>query len=429
MEEKEIITDKRYMTRIKFALAWILFLCFNFLILYFYPRNIYIDISFALAVFFTFKFLRFHSIHIFLYGASYLILAMLLIFFRNYFLSYRLIDSITFYTPCFLILASLGFIYEEKIDKRITFSKKKISYLLLFLVFGALFICLFISFNLEAPSTKMIINNTKGAISRTFYKEQYYSKKEIVIIGGEKLKEKITISANIADQDIPVSGKIIIDGWAMEKNSVYDTGIDRIEFFLDGKPGEGKYLGRFTENYTPQLETQRFIKNIYFNLYDRFPTMDELNFWSINLEYGYISYYEAASSIIYKYDFMGRDLSTRNFLGRLFSGLLSRDWDGSWVDEMENGLSREAILYTFINSEEFNKLSEDYYNGIVIKNSYLNVIKKDDGIKYGKQFLLSGFRFEFDSTVFQDGEHILYVYAHSPIFGWGHKTLIINLKN
>ena len=451
MNKTEIITEKSYITWIKFVIAWILFLGFNLLILYFYPRNIYTDISFVLVVFFTFKFLRLKSINIFLYGVSYLWLAFIVIFFRNFSLSQRLIDSITFYILCFFILSFILYLYEEKIEKKITFRKKKISYLCLFCVFGVLFIFLFISFNLEQPSTKIIasstnkiivsstnkiiasstkiiVSSTKQLINRIFKKQEYYSKKEFVIIDGEKVKEKITISTYSSKQGIPFSGKIKIKGWAIEKNSKYDTGIDRIEFFLDGKPGEGKYLGKFSQNYDSELETKEFIKNLYFNLYDRLPNSNELNFWAINLEYGIMTYYEVADNIINKYDFMGRNLSNESFLGRLYAGLLRRDWDGSWISELENGLNREDILYTLLNSIEFNKLSENYYNNITIKTHDLDIIK-DSGEKYDKQFCLSGFIFEFDSTAFPNGEHTLYIYAHSPVFGWDYVKINLIINN
>jgi len=429
MNKTEIITEKSYITWIKFVIAWVLFLGFNFLILYFYPRNIYIDISFVLVVFFTFKFLRFSSINIFLYGVSYLVLAFIIIFFRNYILSYRLIDSITFYIPCFFILSFILYLYEEKIEKRITFRKKKISYVCLFCVFSVLFIFLFISFNLEAPSTRIIIHSTKQSINRLFNKQDYFRKKEFVIIDGAKVKEEITIFAYFSKEGIPFSGKIKINGWAIEKNSKYDSGIDKIEFFLDGKPGEGKYLGKFTQNYDPELETEKFIENLYLNFYDWLPDSSELNFWAINLEYGIMSYYEVANNIINKYDFMGRNLSNKDFLSRLFAGVFSRDWDGGWLDRLENDLSREDILYTFVNSIEFNKLSENYYKNITIKNNNLDIIRKGIGRKYGKQFYLSGFSIEFDSTAFPDGEHTLYIYAHSPVFGWDYQTVNLIIDN
>ena len=109
--------------------------------------------------------------------------------------------------------------------------------------------------------------------------------------------------------------------------------------------------------------------------------------------------------------------------------MFSRDWDGSWISELENDLNREDILYTLINSEEFKKYSEFYYDNVPIKNSYIDVMKKDDGIKYGKQFLLSGFSFEFDSTAFPNGEHTLYIYAHSPIFGWDYQKINLIIDN
>jgi hypothetical protein len=56
-------------------------------------------------------------------------------------------------------------------------------------------------------------------------------------------------------------------------------------------------------------------------------------------------------------------------------------------------------------------------------------MRKDVGEKYGKQFYLSGFNFQFDSTGYKNGNHTIYIFAHSPIFGWDYKTLIINIEN
>ena len=441
MNKTEIITEKSYVTWIKFVMAWILFLGFNFLILYFYPRNIYIDISFVLVVFFTFKFLKLNSINIFLYGVSYLWWAFIIIFFRNFSLSQRLIDSITFYIPCFFILSSLGFIYEEKIEKRITFRKKKISYLCLFCVFSVLFIFLFISFNLEQPSIKIIINNTKTIINntkevtnRTFNKEEYYSKKEFEVIDGEKVKEKIIISAYSSQQGIPFPGKIKIKGWALEKNSKYDTGINRIEFFLDGKPGDGKYLGKFSQNYDTELETKKFIKNLYFNFYDRSPSKDELSFWAMNLEWNNMSYYDVANSIINSSKIFERKLQKEECIRILYKGALNREADGEglkhWVKTLSNGdANYNDVLYSFLNSSEFKALSENYYKKVKIKEPDLDLVRRDVGDKHGKQFYLSGFSFVFNSTKFKNGEHNLYVYAHSPIFGWDYVKINLIINN
>ena len=299
----------------------------------------------------------------------------------------------------------------------------------MFCVFSVLFIFLFISSNLEAPTTRIVIHSTKQSINRFFNKQDYFRKKEFVIIDGEKVKEEITISTYSSKQGVPFSGKIKIKGWALEKNSKYDSGIDRIGFFLDGKPGEGKYLGKFTQNYDAEVETKKFIENLYLKFYDWLPDSSELNFWAINLEYGIMSYYEVASNIIDKSAFMNRNLSNKDFLSKLFAGLFRRDWDGGWISELENDLSREDILYIFINSIEFNKLSENYYKNITIKKNNLDIITRDVGEKYGKQFCLSGFSFELDSKKFENGKHILYIYARSPVFGWDYEKINIVINN
>ena len=440
MNKTEIMAEKSYITWIKFVIAWILFLGFNFLILYFYPRNIYTDISFVLVVFFTFKFLKLSSINIFLYGISYLWLDFIIIFFRHSILYHRLIHSVTFYVPCFFILATIGFIYEEKIEKKITFRKKKISYLCIFCVFSVLFIFSFVNFNLEVPitkiivnNTKIIVNNTKEAANRTFNKEEYYSKKEFVIIDGEKLKEKITISAYSSKQGIPFPGKIKIEGWALEKNSKYNTGIDKIEFFLDGKPGEGKYLGKFSQNYDAESETKKFIKNLYFNFYNRSPSKDELSFWAMNLEWNIMSYYDVLNSFVNNSKILGKNLSEEEYVSVLYKVVLNREVDGEglkfWVDKLNGGANHNDVLNDLLNSDEFKALSENYYKKVKIKEPDLDLARRDVGDNYGKQFYLSGFSFVFDSTKFKNGEHNLYVYAHSPVFGWDFKKVDFFIEN
>ncbi|GAH03148.1 unnamed protein product, partial [marine sediment metagenome] len=135
------------------------------------------------------------------------------------------------------------------------------------------------------------------------------------------------------------------------------------------------------------------------------------------------------NNIINKSNFMERSLSDEDFLMKLYKGLLNRDWDGSWADRLETDLNRYDLLYIIINSEEFKKLSENYYESISIKENDLDVIRRDVGEKYGGQFTLSGFSFEFDSTRFKNGKYSLYIYAHSPDFGWSYEVIDINIDN
>jgi len=431
-------TDTKLSIWIKFVITSITFLFVNLLTFYFFSWNIYADLVFVFVVFFTFKLLGLNSLNVFLYSIFYFFVISVFVLFKDFILSYKItyllsfyIKSASFYAMSFFVLAFLAYIYEEKLENKINFRKKKILYLCMLFIFCMCFILLFFNLDPGKTVTKMAINNIKGLVNRTFNKEEYYSKKDIVIIDGKKVYEDILISDDkLKKEDIYISGKIILTGWAIEKNSIYNSGIDRMEFFLNGRPGEGKYLGKFSlNNYKPKLETSNFIYNLYINLYDRLPSKSELSFWAINLEYNLMSYYEVADSIIKKSGFMERTLTDEEFLNRLYACLLNREWDGTWTRELKTDLSREDVLYILINAEEFKRYSENYYKNITIKNDNLDVIRKGIGRKYGKQFYLSGFSLKFDSTSVSDGEHSLYVYAHSPVFGWDYQAVNLIIDN
>ena len=272
--------------------------------------------------------------------------------------------------------------------------------------------------------------SAKDKYIRTFRKDIYYSGLDVVEVDGKKISRNIIINIDNPKADSIISKTIDLSGWAIETNSIDNTGIDRIEFFLDGKPGKGKYLGKFLQNYKAELDSKNYIVNLYINFYDRQPTTNELSFLAINLEYNLMSYYEVANNIINESKFMGeKSLSNKDFLSRLYGGLLNRGRDEVWIDRLETDLTREDILYTIINSEEFKKYSEIYYKNISIKKNYSNMIRKNVSEKYGKQFYLSGFDVYLDSTKVENGKHTIYIYAHSPVFGWDYKTLIINIEN
>ncbi|MEA2016042.1 MAG: hypothetical protein U9O59_04995, partial [Actinomycetota bacterium] len=59
----------------------------------------------------------------------------------------------------------------------------------------------------------------------------------------------------------------------------------------------------------------------------------------------------------------------------------------------------------------------------------INLKKENVAESYGEQFEMSGFNFFFDSREFKDGKHALYIYAHSPEFGWDYKEAEITIKN
>ncbi|MHB1274927.1 MAG: DUF4214 domain-containing protein [Candidatus Humimicrobiaceae bacterium] len=271
--------------------------------------------------------------------------------------------------------------------------------------------------------------STREIYIKTFEKDIYYSGMGVVEVNGKKISRDIIINIDNPKADRVISKIIDLTGWAIETNSIYNTGIDRIEFFFDGKPGKGKYLGQFSQNYEAELQSKDYIVNLYNNFYNRQPTTSELDFWAINLEYDIMSYKEVAANIIDESKFMEKDLSNEDFLSALYGGLLNSDWHGAWADRLETDLTREDLLYIIINSTVFNKLSENYYKIISIKEPDLSIFRIDVGDRYGKQFYLSGFDVYLDSTKVENGKHELYIYAHSPVFGWDYEILSFEIKN
>ncbi|MHB8278408.1 MAG: DUF4214 domain-containing protein [Candidatus Humimicrobiaceae bacterium] len=341
------------------------------------------------------------------------------------------------YVYGFLVLGIVGYFFDnlrEKLKSKGTikiYKKVFLSILVIFLLSSAF---IFVrDFRHNSDYTVVIrenfikfANSTKDKYIRTFKKDIYYSGRDVAEVDGKKISRNIIINIDNPKADSIISKTIDLSGWAIETNSIYNTGIDRIEFFLDGKPGKGKYLGQFSHNYKSELVSKNYIVNLYNNFYNRQPTTMELNFWAINLEYNIMSYYEVANNIINESKFMEKSSTNEDFLRRVYAGLLNKDWDVAMLDRMKKDLTRADILYILINSEEFKINSEIYNKNISLKKNNLDIIRKNVGEKYGKQFYLSGFNFQIDSTKYKNGKHTIYVYAHSPVFGWDYKTLIIN---
>jgi len=336
------------------------------------------------------------------------------------------------YVYGFLVLGIVGYFFDnlrEKLKSKGTikiYKKVFLSILVIFLLSSAF---IFARDYLRNSDYTVVIKenfikfaaSAKDKYFKTFKKDIYYSGLAVIDGDGKKISRDIIINIDSPTADSIISKTIDLSGWAIETNSIDNTGIDRIEFFLDGKPGKGKYLGQFSYNYKSELASEDYIVNLYNNFYNRRPTTSELNFWAINLEYNIMSYYDVASNIINESKFMEKSSTNEDFLRRVYVGLLNKDWDVAMLGRMETDLTRADILYIVINSEEFKKHSEIYYENISLKK-----IRKNVDEKYGKQFYLSGFNFQIDSTKYKNGKHTIYVYAHSPVFGWDYKTLIIN---
>lgn len=428
MEINKFIKEKRVGLSIVFI--FFTFLIFSLLLRIFFLNRLYpYSIFFIILVFILSQYFEFDY-------KLFIVLALILMLIYVFFLSYNLTIAKYFNTYAYMFFILGGLVYllsnlKEKLKNKVINRLYRVIFLYILIIVVVLSAIIFINYN-SVFIKNVILGSSellKDRYLRTFNKEIYYSKKEFATIDGEKVKDEIIISTYSSLQGSLLPGKIKIKGWAIEKNSKYDSGIDRIELFFNGKPGEGKYLGKFSQNYNLELRTLKFISLLYINFYSRLPDSQELDFWGINLEYGIMSYSEVAKNIINKSAFMYRNLSNKDFLSSLYLGLLNRDWDGSLMEKLENDLTRKELLDSVINSDEFKNRGKNYYNNISIKKNNLDIIRSDVGKKYGKQFCLSGFSFELDSKKIENGKYLLYIYTHSPNFGWGNEVININIKN
>jgi len=350
------------------------------------------------------------------------------------------------YVYGFLVLGIAGYFFDnlrEKLKSKGTIKIYKKVFLSILVIFLLSSVFIFVrDFWSKSDYTVVIKENiikfaasAKDKYVRTFRKDIYYSGTDVAEVDGKKISRDIIINIDNPKADSIISKTIDLSGWAIETNSPDNTGIDRIEFFLDGKPGKGKYMGSFSiPYYKSDTETVKVLENLYLQFYNRKPFKKELNYWAINLEYRLLSFYDVVLSITNSSGIIGKNLSNEDFVKVLYLGLFNREVDVGglkyWSDLLNGGgVDRYGVLNIFLNSEEFKIRSDNYSNTVPLRKEMLNIMRTDVGGKYGPQFCLSGFNVYLDSTKVENGKHTIYVYAHNPIFGWDYKTLIVNIKN
>ena len=403
-----------------------------------YPISIFfVVLIFILSQYFDFEYRYFISFALILLSTCPFLLIFKLNLLAEYFANY---------VYGFLVLGVVGYFFDnlrEKLKSKVTikiYKKVFLSILIIFLLSSAL---IFVRDYWRNTDYAVLIkenfvkfaDSAKDKYLRTFRKDIYYSGLDVIEVDGKKISRDIIINIDNPKAGSNISKTIDLSGWAIETNSIDNTGIDKIEFFFDGIQGKGKYLGSFSiPYYKSDIETVKFLENLYLQFYNRKPSENELNLWAINLEYRLLSFYDVVLSITNSSGIVNENLSNEEFIKVLYNGLLNREADKDGLTHWANLLKsdevdRYGILNGFLNSEEFKRISDNYYNNVPMCNEPLNIIRKGVGEKYGKQFYLSGFNLKFDSTKFKNGENNLYVYAHSPIFGWDFKKVDFFIEN
>lgn len=433
-----LIKIKSYLKEKKTAII-IVILLFILFIFSLILRNYFLQIYVLPILFFIFIFIFFQYFDLdFKYSIAFSLTLIVICPFLIAYNHLRLAEYFGNYFYGFLFIGLVNFFldgFREKLKKIKKFRIYQYIFLSIFIAVLIVSGMTVLKDMVRTTNFNIIANYVKNNI-KTVNKNVYYSKVEEVTLNKEELKEQIIINIEHISENSEVSNLMEIKGYAIEKNAVESNGIDIIKFFIDGKPGgNGSYLGYYEiPAYKADRVTNDLIQNTYLNILERQPFEKELNYWAMNLEYNIISYQEFIGFLFNSREFGGSNINNKKFVNLVYEGILGRkpDIDGYnyWIDQLDSlGLDRNALLNTILDTDEFKKRSDDYYKLVEIHKGKLAIYNEDIGDKYGKQFYLSGFIFNFDCTRFSDSQHTLYVYAHSPIFGWDYKTLAINIKN
>ena len=433
-----LIKIKSYLKEKKTAIAIVLLL-FILFIFSLVLRNYFLQLYVLPILFFIFIFIFIQYFDLdFKYSIAFSLTLIIICPFLIAYNNLRLAGYFGNYFYGFLFIGLVNFFLDSFREKLKKINKFKIYQYVFLSIFVAVMIVsgmTVIKDMVRSSNFNIIVNYIRNGI-KTINKNAYYGMVEEVTLNKEKLKEQIIINIDNLSENSEVSNYIEIKGSAIEKNAVESNGIDKIKLFINGKPGENAVcLGYYeTPVYEANKITKDLIQNTYLNILQRVPFNQELNYWAINLEYNIISYQEFIVFLSNSREFRSSNTSNKEFVDSMYKGLLGRkpDIEGyhGWVTQLDMAsLDRNALLNIFLDTGEFKKRFDDYYKLVEMYKGKPANYREDSGNKYGKQFYLSGFIFNFDSTKFSNGQHTLYVYAHGPIFGWDYKTLNINIKN
>ena len=109
---------------------------------------------------------------------------------------------------------------------------------------------------------------------------------------------------------------------------------------------------------------KNFIIPFYEHFLDRKPSSNELNKWVNKLKSNDKTTAELAEEIFFSNEFINRKISDQEFVTILYKALLQREPDKEgyevWLNNLEQGKSRQLLLRKFINSQEFKDLCDIY---------------------------------------------------------------------
>ena len=170
------------------------------------------------------------------------------------------------YVYGFLVLGIVGYFLDnlrEKLKKKGYFRIYRLFFLSLLILVLISPLVIYREFIPKLPNITKHIN--------------YYVHKGSTVI---KITENIIITVENPKEDTEISGEVKISGWAIEGNSTENSGIDRVEIFVDGKPGIGTHLVKnYIKANKKSTPTEEFLIRLFKECRNKMPSDKDIIFW------------------------------------------------------------------------------------------------------------------------------------------------------
>lgn len=118
-----------------------------------------------------------------------------------------------------------------------------------------------------------------------------------------------------------------------------------------------RILGYGRPKYTISTGALDFVTNLYQQVLGRTPSAGERNYWAKLIQSGNMSPARVAYEFFTSQEYVDRGTSKEAFINMLYKGILTRNPDSDgfkyWLNRLNNGTHRNAIIKEFANSAEF----------------------------------------------------------------------------
>ena len=418
-------------------LLFFIFLIITLILRKYYP---YLFVYSILEVYFFFLFSQYYDFE----NRIYIIYALILLIFCPFLLIFNqdlIAENFASYVYGFLCLGVLGFFIDNLREKSRNRGKLKIyKFLITFFVSLLIAFTIFFYFNNVFISFRDLqLSYLKNTNEQKYFSE-YYKSFDKIFVNGKFVNNKVWMNITFPDKKAKFLDNIYVEGWALDKNSKENSGIDKVEFWLDGKPGLGAFLG----NANLGIQVNNIISNSVGEQFKNCGFNGDIKIE--NISSGSHRLYVYAHSNLFGWIYKEinietiKDFSNKNKIAE--AELYDKDikiYIDKQTDQqiINNSFEIEGWVLDVNSSLNSNnpgidkiEIWLDGYPGIgrLLVEGNLNKERSDLVPVFGQQFLKAGYLYKVDINDLGKGKHIIFVFAHSIYSGWRFESFRIEVK-